>query len=118
MIEKTKQNKKTSLSLNTLVSTRYNLGTSSTQVTCCFEQYCTAFLKMDASTGTVCFKVAIKKEQDQWCRSTQELVEECSTWMQDVASNIYAYQAIHFVQPAVYIISQGRSAITHIMQQV
>lgn len=73
---------------------------------------------MDASTVTVCFKAAIKKEQDQWCRSTQELVEKCSTWMQGAASNIYAYQAIYFVQPAVYIISQDRSAITHITQQV
>lgn len=58
---------------------------------------------MDASTVIVCFEVAIKKEQDQSCRSAQELVEECSTWMQGVVSNIYAYQAIHSLWPAVYI---------------
>lgn len=58
---------------------------------------------MDASTVIVCFKVAIKREQDQSCRSAQELVEECSTWMKGVVSNIYAYQAIHSLWPAVYI---------------
>lgn len=58
---------------------------------------------MDASTAIVCFKVAIKKEQDQSCRSAQELAEECSTWMQGAVSNIYAYQAIHSPWPAAYI---------------
>lgn len=73
-----------------------------TQIIFFFQQHCTTFLKMDVSTVIVCFKAAIKKEQNQSCGSAQEPAEERSTWIQGVVSNIYAYQAIHSLWPAVY----------------
>lgn len=67
-----------------------------------FQQHCSTCLKMDVVTVIPCFKAAIKKERNQSSGSAKEPAGECSTQMQDVVSNIYAYQAIHSLWPAVY----------------